>query len=127
LNGVLDASAFVRLLLGGVDPDDLHLFDGDFAAPDLFLVETASGLRRGVRIGAVSSARAAALLAHTLELPMELVPSRELVGRAFELREAMTVHDACYVALAEQRECGVLSSDRRLSASPGLTVPVTLV
>lgn len=127
MNGVLDASAFVSLLVGWVRDADVELFDGDFAAPDLFLIEAASGLRRSIRAGVVSPERAESLLHRTLELPIALVSSRELVERAFEMRDSMTVQDGCYVALAEQLECGVLTSDQRLARTPGLRVPVTVV
>jgi predicted nucleic acid-binding protein len=127
VRGVLDASAFVSLLVGGVKAGDVELFDGDFAAPDLFLIETASGLRRSIRTGVVSPAHAAALLHRALELPIELVSSRELVERAFEMRNSLTMQDGCSVALAEQLECGLLTADRRLARAPGLTVPVAVV
>jgi predicted nucleic acid-binding protein len=127
MNGVLDASAFVSLLVGWVKDSDVELFDGDFAAPDLFLIETASGLRRSIRTGVVSPDHGGSLLLRALELPISLVSSRELVERAFEMRDSMTIQDGCYVALAEQLECGVLTADRRLARAPGITVPVTVV
>jgi predicted nucleic acid-binding protein len=37
------------------------------------------------------------------------------------------VGDGCYVALAEQLGCGLLTSDVRLARSPAIAVPVTLV
>jgi predicted nucleic acid-binding protein len=127
VNGVIEASALVNFLLGAIDDADVALFDGSFSAPDILLVETASGLRRSELRGVVSGDLATALLADMLEMPVELVDSRGLVERAFELRHSMTVQDASYVALAEQLGCGLLTSDRRLARSPGLTVPVTVV
>ena len=127
MNGVLDASAFVDLLIGRLDETEEALFDGDFAAPDLFLVEVAGGLRRSERLGAVSGDQAQSLLAAMLDLPIDLHDSRGLVERAFEMRHAVTVADACYVALAEQLDCGLLTSDRRLARAVGDRVPVTVV
>jgi predicted nucleic acid-binding protein len=127
VNGVLDASAFVDLLVGRVTDAEAGVFDGDFAAPDLFLVEVASGLRRSERLGVLSDAQAQVLLAAALELPIELHDTRGLVERAFEMRHAVTVHDACYVALAEELDCGLLTSDRRLARAVGDRLPVVVV
>jgi predicted nucleic acid-binding protein len=123
---VLDASAAIALLLADVSRDS-PLFEGNFEAPDLFLVEVANGLRRSERLGVISTAATQSALADALELPVELTSSRGLVERAFELRHNVTVMDGCYVALAEQLDCGILTSDARLARTPGLTVPFTLV
>ena len=53
--------------------------------------------------------------------------TRGLVERAFEMRHAVTVPDACYVALAEQLDCGLLTSDRRLVRAVGDRLPVVVV
>jgi len=124
---VVDASAVVNLLLDVVRIEDQAVFDTELAAPDLLLVEVASGLRRSERRGIVSSASASSMLADLLELPVRMFPDRDLLERAFELRANVTVGDACYIALAEQLGCGLLTSDARLARSPGITVPVTVV
>ena len=124
---VVDASAYVNLLLDVVPSEDRHSFDTDLAAPDLLLVEIAAGLVRAARRGTINGAHAQLLLEQALVAPIELTPMRELVPRAFELRKNLTVYDASYVALAEQLGCGVLTADRRLARAPGLTVPFTLV
>jgi predicted nucleic acid-binding protein len=126
LNRVLDSSALVELLVGRIRGDDVDLFDGHFSAPDILLVETTGGLRRSERSGVDSVERVGVLLGALLEMPIELVDSRELLERAFELRHSMTIQDASYVALAEQLECGLLTSDRRLARAPGVNVPVTV-
>jgi predicted nucleic acid-binding protein len=123
---VLDASAAVNLLLGSVEHGSA-LFEADFDAPDLLLVEVANALRRADRSGVISTVAATAALADLLELPVELASSRDLVERAFELRANLTVMDGCYVALAERLGCGILTSDTRLARAPGLPVPVTLL
>jgi predicted nucleic acid-binding protein len=123
---VLDASAAITLLLADVSEDSPQ-FEGDFAAPDLLLVEVVNALRRTERRGAISPVAARAALAEVLELPVELTSSRELVERAFELRHNVSVMDGCSVALAEQLSCGILTSDARIARTPGLTVPFTLI
>ena len=124
---VVDASAVVNLLLDQIRRADHAVFATELAAPDLLLVEVASGLRRSEHRGLVSSADAGSMLADLLELPVRMFPDRDLLERAFELRANVTVGDACYVALAERLGCGLLTSDARLARSPGLTVPVTVV
>lgn len=124
---MLDASALVDFLIGRIDDSDVGLFDTDLAAPDLLLVETAGGLRRSERRGVITTEGAVSLLHRFLELPIEIVPGRELVERAFEMRHSITMADACYVALAEERECGLITADQRLARAPGITVPITVV
>jgi predicted nucleic acid-binding protein len=124
---VLDSSALVNLLVGTVRAVDLDEFEADLTAPDIVVAETASGLRRSERRGVLAGVQAQVLLAQVLAMPIELVDSRDLIEGAFELRHTMTVQDACYVALAEQLGCGLLTSDARLARSPGITVPVTVV
>jgi len=124
---VLDASAFVHLLVGRIDPAEAAPFDDDLTAPDFFLVETAAGLQRSERQGIVSAAEVADLLMRVMAAPIELVPASELLERAFELRHNVTVADACYVALAEQLDCALVTSDGRLARASGVDVRVTLV
>jgi predicted nucleic acid-binding protein len=124
---VVDASAYLVLLLDQLARDDRRRFDTDLAAPDLLLVEVAAGLARSVRRGVVTGVRADLLLDRTLIAPLDITPTSKLVDRAFELRANVTVYDACYVALAEQLDCELLTADRRLAGAPGLTVPVTVI
>jgi predicted nucleic acid-binding protein len=124
---VVDASAYLDLLLDVVPPTVRHHFAADLAVPEIFHVELASGLARCERRGLVDAARASLMLAEAVSAPFEVVPTAELVERAFELRANLSVYDACYVALAEQLGCGILTSDARLARGPGLPVPITLV
>ena len=124
---VVDASAYVDLLLDRVPSRGRDHFDTDLAAPDLLYVEIASGLSRAVRHGPLSATQAAFLLEQVLVAPIDITPMADLVRRALELRDNLTLNDACYVALAEHLGCGVLTADRRLAGAPGLTVPFTLV
>ena len=127
MTAVLDSSALVSQLVGWVDESHSAVFDTDLVAPDILLVEAASGLRRSERRGLLSREVAVGLLQHLFELPVEIVTSLELLERAFELRHNLTIQDACYVALAEEYQCALITSDARLARAPGVTVPVTLV
>jgi predicted nucleic acid-binding protein len=46
-----------------------------------------------------------------------VTPDRRQLWRAMELAERIRVLDGLYVALAEQRECPLLTSDARLAAA----------
>jgi predicted nucleic acid-binding protein len=124
---VVDASAYLDLLLDVVPPQGRVHFVGDLAVPDLFHVEVANGLARCERRGLVDPVRASVMLAETMTAPLQVVPCGRLVERAFELRPNVSTYDGCYVALAEQLGCGILTSDARLARVPGIPVPVTLV
>ncbi|MGY1728101.1 type II toxin-antitoxin system VapC family toxin [Geodermatophilus sp. SYSU D01062] len=50
-----------------------------------------------------------------------------LLGRALELRQAVTAYDGVYVALAEVLGAGLVTGDRRLARAPGLRCPVTRI
>jgi predicted nucleic acid-binding protein len=45
----------------------------------------------------------------------------------WELRANVTSYDACYVALARDLGCALVTADRRVSRAPGLGVPMVTV
>jgi predicted nucleic acid-binding protein len=61
------------------------------------------------------------------EIPVRRHGHRALVGRAWELREVMTVYDAAYAALAEQLDAQLLTRDARMARAPGLRCEVRLI
>jgi predicted nucleic acid-binding protein len=124
---VLDASALVALLVGEVAGADVDQFDDQLVAPDLIVAEVGNGLRRAVFRRMISRERASLLLQRFLQMPIEIESSYGLVERAFELLDNVSVPDACYVALAEARGCGILTADARLARAPGIDVRFTLV
>lgn len=127
MTAVVDASAYLDLLLDVVPADRRPVFDVDLLAPAIFHAEVANALARCERRGIVDATLAEVLLDELLTAPVEIVADPRVTARAFGLRSNLSVYDACYVALAEQLDCGVLTADQRLANSPGLTVPVTLV
>ena len=50
-----------------------------------------------------------------------------LLDRALELRDSMTAHDACYVALAALLDATPMTADLRLARPPGMRCPVVTV
>lgn len=92
---------------------------GDIAAPDLIDVETVSVLRKRWLRRTLTDQRFAAAVGHLQQLGFERAPTLDLMPRAFELRANVSAYDACYVALAEQLECELLTVDARLANATG--------
>jgi predicted nucleic acid-binding protein len=101
-----------------------QLLDSDLHAPHLFDLEVAAALRRLVLRGVTSSAAADAVLADLAELPLARYPHLPLLPRVWELRSGLTPYDAVYVALAEELDAPLLTTDPRLARAPGLPVEV---
>ena len=47
----------------------------------------------------------------------------DLVDLAWSMRANITFSDACYVALAQELDCALFTTDMKLVRSPGLPVP----
>ncbi|TFV57756.1 PIN domain-containing protein [Geodermatophilus sp. DF01-2] len=99
----------------------------ELAAPELVDLEVASVLRRLLRTGRVTAARARLALEDLVDLPVDRAPHRPLLARCWELRDNLTPYDAAYVALAESLDCTLLTSDGRLSRAPGLRCDVEVL
>jgi predicted nucleic acid-binding protein len=65
-------------------------------------------------------------LATANRLGLRRHPSRSLWPRAWELRTNLSAYDALTVALAEQLDVPLLTSDARLARAPGLRCVVEL-
>ena len=120
---VVDASAMTELLLQtslGADVE-ARLFRGgdDFHAPHLLDVEVAQALRRLVHAGDVLPGRAEQAIEDLTLLRVIRHPHVDLLGRAWELRDNVTVYDAMYLALAEALDAPLVTCDRPLGATPG--------
>lgn len=91
----------------------------EFHAPHLADVEVTQGLRRLVRAGEVSAARAAEAIADLADLDLHRHPHLDLLSRAWTLRENVTADDAMYVALAEALDAPLVTCDRALAGTAG--------
>jgi len=127
---IVDASVLATAL-GDDGPDGDHararLRGERLSAPELVDLEVASVLRRQVHIGAADLRRAALALADLAALPLRRAPHRPLLARCWELRDNLTVYDACYVALAEALDVTLLTGDGRLAGAPGLRCRVEIL
>ena len=124
---VVDASTVVELLLERIPVQWQSVFDGDVAAPDLVFPEVVSTLRRMLHQGMLSAASASVLLDALLDAPIEIVSSRELIQRAFDFNNRVSVYDGCCVALAESLDATLLTADRRLARTHDLPVRVEML
>jgi predicted nucleic acid-binding protein len=126
---VVDASALVELLLQGERaPAVVHAVRGTgMAAPDLVNAEVVSVLRRMERTGEVPRERAEQALADLLDAPIRRFATLPLLPVAWELRGSLSAYDACYVALARELGCPLVTGDLRLTRAPGLGVPLVAV
>ena len=128
---VADASAILELLLqsDSASAIESRLFAGGDAihVPALLDLEVAQVLRRYVLREDMTAARARLAIDVLQGFPMERHLHESLLGRIWELRENLTVYDACYVALAEGLRATLVTCDARLAKAPGIRAPVELL
>ena len=128
---VLDASGAIELLLntargrkvGARLADDAEVVH----APHLIDIEIAHVLRRYVLDGTFDERHAARTLRHWRQLDVERYPHEPFLDRVWSLRDNVTAHDAVYVALAEALGEPLVTADRKLAGSSGLSIHLELV
>lgn len=119
---VVDASVVVAALVDGGDTGawaENQLLSGNLAAPTLMPAEVANVLRRTSLSGEVTADTASLAHADVGALRMALFPYAPFAERAWELRDALTMYDAWYVALAEALGGEFVTLDARLARAPG--------
>lgn len=79
-------------------------------------LEVASYLRRRLRQRALSEEAAVDVLTRYLEMPIERVDHRPLLGRVLQLRDRLSAYDAAYIALAEALEAPLATADSGLAS-----------
>lgn len=119
---VLDASALVAAVAddgpAGRWAEELMRSEA-LAAPHLALAEAGNILRRLVLAGSLTDNEASLAHSDLLDCDLELFPYAPFAERIWELRGAVTIYDACYVALAEALGAPLATLDRKLSRAPG--------
>lgn len=116
---VVDASVAIKWLLPEILADHAaRLLEGNWrlAAPDFLLVEFGNIVWKKVRLGEVTSSDAEAALQRLSAGPVNLTPTRPLVGTALRLACELDhpVYDCIYLAAAEALDAVVVTADRRL-------------
>ena len=125
---VVDASAIVEFLARDSPSPDLDraLVRERLHAPHLLDVEVANALRGMVLRGELTGDRASDARLDAAEMSIRRYPHRQLLARAWELRDSLTTYDAVYVALAELIEAPLVTCDARLAASTGHDAAIEL-
>ncbi len=118
---VIDASVAVEYLVAiSLTAQAQALFrsvvdrDVELWAPDLLYPESVSALRRLLRLRAIGSQAAETAVGQLSRLPLTSTGTGGLMVRAWELRQAITPYDACYVGLAEALRAPFVTADRKL-------------
>jgi predicted nucleic acid-binding protein len=126
---VVDASALVELLLQSERAPAVLQAVGrtEMVAPDGINPEVLSALRRLERIGELSAGRARQAIDDLLDAAVRRLPTLPLLPDAWMLRANVTSYDACYVALARNLGCPLITGDLKLSRAPELGVPLIIV
>ncbi|HEU4392948.1 MAG TPA: type II toxin-antitoxin system VapC family toxin [Solirubrobacterales bacterium] len=128
---VVDASVLIEYLgdaeCAGVARGRLVADRARLWAPHLVDAEVGHALRRGVRRGEIDTDAARDALDDLITMPLRRVRHRELVPRAWELRENVSFYDALYVSLAELLEEPLVTFDSRLAAASGIRAEVEVL
>jgi predicted nucleic acid-binding protein len=96
-------------------------------APHLVDAEVGHALRRGVRRGEIGVEAARDALDDLTAMPLRRVRHRQLIPRAWELRENVSFYDALYVSLAEILEEPLITFDGRLARAGGIRAEVEVL
>ena len=129
---VLDASAVVDLILN-LPPHADEIGDRvSHEAPNLLTLhlldaEVGQVLRRYLRRGEISSARAMDAIDDLESLPLQRYGHLPLLKRAFGLRDNATVYDGLYLALAEGTGAALITRDPKLARVPGHRAKVEVI
>jgi predicted nucleic acid-binding protein len=91
--------------------------DSSLHAPHLVDLEVLSTLRRQAARGALDARRVLFALQDLTDLPILRYPHLPFARRVWELRNSLSPYDAVYVALAEELECVLITTDQRLARS----------
>ena len=126
---VIDASALVELLLQRERAPAILQVVGDtsMVAPDVINPEVLWALRRRERNGELLAVRARQAVEDLLDAPVRRFSTLPLLPTVWQMRANVTSYDACYVALARDLGCPLVTADRKLSRAPGLGIPLITV
>lgn len=117
---VLDACAIVDVVLDQESSSWVldQLAGQEICAPAHQPAEVGSALARLVRAGELDLETATAAADEFSALEQEFVaPTRDHLRRALQAQGRVRVLDGLYVALAEDRRCALVTTDRRLARS----------
>ena len=117
---VLDACALIDVVLDQPAASWVldEIADEEVRAPAHQLAEVLSALARLIRAAQIEPETARHALDEALALPQRFVtPTAGHVRLAFALRDRIRVVDGLYVALADELDCPLVTTDYRLAAA----------
>ena len=126
---VIDASLAIEVLIRtplGLRQKGVFLGE-DLHAPDLIDIEVMNAIRRLSLRRGITPDVADDALQDLKHLRLQRYGHLPLVDRIWGLRNAVSVYDAAYVALAEFLDVPLLTCDARLSRSHGHDAQIVLV
>lgn len=112
---VIDASAFLEVLMRSASGLVVETLLDDTMAPDLLDAEVFHRLVRAEQNGALQPIQLDERLALLYDAPIERIPCRELLTTARRFVTAMSGYDALYAALARSLRCPLVTTDARLA------------
>lgn len=126
MTAVVDASVAARWFLDVPGSDKAYRLIRDedrILAPDLVMAEIASALWKAVRFAGLEPATAAEAIGRAGTAFHELIPLQMLADRALAIALDLRhpVYDCFYLALAQERECRLVTADDRLLRVCGKT------
>ena len=128
---VVDASALLEFLLqtplGARVEARLFRDEAEFHVPHLVDVEVVQGLRRLVRTGEVSPARAKEAIEDLIDLDLHRHSHTDVLRRAWTLRDNISAYDAIYVSLAEALDAALVTCDGPLATAPGHAARIEVI
>ncbi|MCW2908035.1 MAG: toxin [Actinomycetia bacterium] len=128
---VLDASATAFSLLDEGETGDrcraALRADSRWLVPEQWLVVVLSVIRGTLLGGKIPPDHAADAVAAAAAMDPEVVRTRPLATRIWELCGNLTTCDAAYIATAEQYQCALVTTDVRLARAPGIRCAVNLI
>ncbi len=115
---VLDASVIVELLvktrIGESLLDLSELRNQEWIAPHVLDLEVANALRNLTAGRKLDAYTTQLLISDLALLPVERYAHTSFLGRIWELRHNFTAYDAVYIALAEETDSVLYTSDEKL-------------
>lgn len=123
---VVDASVAFEYLLNtplGLSVAE-KLDSADLFAPEMMDAEVLSAVRRSVLLGELAVPRAFSALEDLIDWPVNRVPHRSVLLKAWQHYQNVTAYDALYVATADQLGVPMITADAKLSRAAGLGIEV---
>ncbi len=126
---VIDASVLIDALSTTGETGDRArkaVAGARLAAPEHLYVEALHGIRGRLLGGKLGAGAAERALDRVERMTVEVVPTKLLLRRMWQLRDNLTGYDAAYVAAAEQLDAPLVTGDKRLAVASGPRCQIVL-